>query len=504
LAGAPDALAQPRAKAAQERVAAEQEAAAKLAALKSEFEKRLAEQEAAAKQREADLQIEQAAAVKAAQQNAEDKLAAEQAARQADITRLQQAIDEAKQQQDKRARETPPQVESAGPGVSLYGLVQADYQIRQSSQDQINPDTGLPLNQDRFLIRRARLGVAMKKTYGEGGLELDANTLNGSTLRLLDAHASVLLPGDGAVPLVMGTIGLIKVPFGFEVGQADRSRLFLERSTAARAFFPDEYDVGARVQGGWRFLRYAVAAQNGELLGSGRFAGLDPNHQKDIAGRAGVDAEIAQGIRVSGGVSVLGGTGFHQGSAATKGTVAWVDSNGNGTIDAGELVGNQGNTPAVSSNFSRFAVGGDLQFSIDLPGLGKTTVYGEVYSANDLDRGVVPADPLFTPKGEQAHSFRELGYYAAVTQEIGHHLAAGFRYDYYDPDRDAYRSTMGNVVPRDMGYRTFAIAAALIAPEWGRLILEYDINQNHLGLDNQGNPANLADNAFVLRGEVHF
>jgi hypothetical protein len=55
-----------------------------------------------------------------------------------------------------------------------------------------------------------------------------------------------------------------------------------------------------------------------------------------------------------------------------------------------------------------------------------------------------------------------------------------------------------------MSYRTFAFAAALIAPEWGRLILEYDINRNHLGLDGQGNPANLADNAFVLRGEVHF
>jgi len=505
--GAPDARAQTaRGKAAQQ-LAAEQEAAEKLAALKSDFEKQLAEQEAAAKQREETLRAEQAAAVTAAQKDAEAKLADERAARQADTTRLQQAIDEAKQREEKRAREAPPQVEIAGPGVSLYGLVQADYQIRQSSQDQINPDTGLPLNQDRFLIRRARLGVAMKRTYGEGGLELDANTVNGPTMRLLDAHASAMLPGEGPVPLVMASIGLLKVPFGFEVGQANRGRLFLERSTAAQAFFPDAgegYDLGARIQGGWRFLRYAVVVQNGELLGSGRFAGLDPNHQKDIAGRAGIDTEIVEGIHVSGGVSLLRGTGFHQGTPATKGTVAWIDYNSNGTIDSGELVGIQGSVPGTSTNFSRFAVGGDLQFSINVPRLGRATVYGEVYSANDLDRGVVPADPLSTPKGEQAHSFRELGYYAAVTQELGRHLAVGLRYDFYDPDRDSYRSTMGNVVPRDMSYRTFAFAAALIAPEWGRLILEYDINRNHLGLDGQGNPANLADNAFVLRGEVHF
>jgi hypothetical protein len=167
--------------------------------------------------------------------------------------------------------------------------------------------------------------MAMKRTYGEGGLELDANTVNGPTMRLLDAHASAMLPGEGPVPLVMASIGLLKVPFGFEVGQANRGRLFLERSTAAQAFFPDAgegYDLGARIQGGWRFLRYAVVVQNGELLGSGRFAGLDPNYQKDIAGRAGIDTEIVEGIHVSGGVSLLRGTGFHQGTPATKGTVA--------------------------------------------------------------------------------------------------------------------------------------------------------------------------------------
>lgn len=498
-----------RGRAAQQR-AAQEEAAAQMAAVKEELEKRIAEQEAAAKKREEAMRAELTAAAKAAesaQKDAEDKLAAERAAREADIKRLQAAMDEAEKREEKRVEEARPQVETAGPGVSLHGLVQADYQVRQSSQDQINPDTGLPLNQDRFLIRRARLGVSMKRTYGEGGLELDANTVSGPAVRLLEARASVLLPGDGPVPLVMASIGVLKVPFGFEVGQANHSRLFLERSTVARALFPDAgegYDLGARLQGGWRFLRYAVAVQNGELLGSGRFAGLDPNHQKDIAGRAGVDSDIAEGFHISGGFSVLRGTGFHEGTAATKGSVTWMDYNSNGTVDAGELIGSRGYAPGASSKFSRFAIGGDLQFSMTLPRLGKTTIYGEVYSGNDLDRGVVPADPLSAPKGQQEHSFRELGYYAAITQELGRHLMIGVRYDYYDPDRDSYRSTMGNVVPRDMSYRSLAVAAALIGPEWGRLIAEFDLNRNHLGLDASGNPANMADNVFALRGEVRF
>ena len=35
----------------------------------------------------------------------------------------------------------------------------------------------------------------------------------------------------------MATMGLFKIPFGFEVGQSDRDRLFLERATASARCF---------------------------------------------------------------------------------------------------------------------------------------------------------------------------------------------------------------------------------------------------------------------------
>ena len=54
-----------------------------------------------------------------------------------------------------------------------------------------------------------------------------------------------------------------------------------------------------------------------------------------------------------------------------------------------------------------------------------------------------------------------------------------------------------------MSYSTLAVAAACVAP-WGRLIVEYDHNQNHLGINTSGMPANLADNAVLVRGEVKF
>jgi hypothetical protein len=79
----------------------------------------------------------------------------------------------------------------------------------------------------------------------------------------------------------------------------------------------------------------------------------------------------------------------------------------------------------------------------------------------------------------------------------------GFRFDSYDPDRDSTGSQTGIVVPVSTIYRTWAVAAALQSKA-GRLMVEYDVNRNHNGRDTNGTPANLADNAFTLRGEVRF
>ena len=51
----------------------------------------------------------------------------------------------------------------------------------------------------------------------------------------------------------------------------------MERSTAERALFPGEFDAGARLSGGWQFVRYAVAVQNGEPVGERTWHSRDPN-----------------------------------------------------------------------------------------------------------------------------------------------------------------------------------------------------------------------------------
>jgi hypothetical protein len=398
------------------------------------------------------------------------------------------------------AQQASPTVAAARAGLSLTGFAQNDFAIRQSAQDQLGP-TGAPLNEDRFLIRRARVKAAIDRYWVAGAVEFDGNTVNGPTARILDVEASLKVPpvkGD-PLPIAMGTIGAFKIPFGFEVGQSDRDRLFLERSLSERALFPGEYDLGARIQGGWRFVRYAVAAMNGEPAGEkGGFPYRDPNRAKDYIFRVGVDTPIVNSSWIAGGVSGLWGKGFHPGTPATKPTLQWVDRNADGALQSSEITVVPGTSAVPSQNFTRYGYGLDARLGGSIPHLGPTVVYVEYYKAKNLDRAILPADPIAFGR-----EYRELGYYVALTQDLGSHAAAGIRYDFYNPDADSINQVMGAAIPTAMAYETWSFTAALKAPS-GRLIAEFDLNRNHNGRDMLGMPTNLRDDAFTIRGEVSF
>jgi hypothetical protein len=400
-----------------------------------------------------------------------------------------------------RAAEAPPSVLTARLGLSLTGFMQADWVVHnQASQDQLSP-SGAPLNQTEVFIRRARLRAALERWWVAGLVEFDGNTVNGTQARLIGAEASLKYPGErGAPPILMATIGLFKIPFGFEVGQSDRERLFLERSTAEHGLFPGEYDAGFRLQGAWRFTRYAFAVMDGEPIGEKTgFPLHDPNSAKDFVGRVGIDTPIAPTVWVAGGFSGLSGTGFHPGTPATKSTLQFTDRNGDGVLNGiQEIQVIPGAAATPSQNFPRFGYGADLRLGVNEPSLGATVLWSELYWAKNLDRGVLPADPVAF-----ARDYREFGLYVGLTQDLGPRWQAGFRYDFYNPDADSVNTVAGATKPTALAYQTFAFALALRAAS-GRLIAEYDINRNHNGRDLEGNPVNLPSNDFIIRGEVSF
>lgn len=476
-----------------------------LATVKAQFEERLRAQETEARKREENIRAQSAAELDKVRREAADRAAQERNEWQATAQGLQETVKAASVREDAREQSAAPRVGAFSAGLTLRGYVQSDFQIRQSSEDQLNPTSGRPLNNDRFLVRRARILLDVERTYTEGGIELDGNTVNGPAVGIVGARASVKLPGPGPSdpPLVMLSAGALRIPFGAELTESERERPFMERSTVSRAMFPSEFDLGVRVQGGWRFLRYAVAVMNGEPLNESSFAGLDPNHQKDLMGRLGVDTGRAD-FRVQGGTSVLYGTGFHSGASASKPVLRWTDVDGNGSYSStSETTGTPGAAASESKNFTRFAVNADLALSgtlvPDWGVLGATTVRGEVTWAKNLDRGLIGADP----HGELARDSRELGYSVGITQMVLRYGIVGVRYDFYDPDRDRYVRSSGDLVPSDLSFYSFSFMGGVVVP-WGRLLVQVDLNRNHLGLTSGATPGNLADNAVTARAEVAF
>jgi hypothetical protein len=167
-------------------------------------------------------------------------------------------------------------------------------------------------------------------------------------------------------------------------------------------------------------------------------------------------------------------------------------------LDNGEIEVIPGSAALPSANFSRFGYGADLRLGFNEPSLGSTIFYGEIYWAKNLDRGILPADPV-----SFGRDYREFGAYAGVTQDLGAHATVGVRYDFYNPDADSVNRIMGATLPTAFAYQTVAFAAQW-GSQWGRLVAEFDLNRNQNGRDATGNPINLAADAFYLRGQVGF
>jgi hypothetical protein len=382
-------------------------------------------------------------------------------------------------------------------GLELSGYVQGQYEGSSLSEDQIQQG-GTLRNQDQFAVRRGRITVERRWSHAGLLVELDASTVR-SGVGVRRAHASLRWPSDDPRhPLAELTVGLFDVPFGHELVEPTRQRAFMERSTGSVALFPGEADVGAQVSGAYRFLRYAAALQSGEV--SSDRAGTrrsDPNAAKDLTVRVGAEARPAgERVTISGGVSVLAGTGFHQGKDATKDGIEWRDLNENGSIDTGELMPVPGTAASPSVNFDRWAIGADLAVSVATR-LGKSQLTAELAIASNLDRGLFVADPVAA-----GGDLRHLSLAVAFVQDVGARYFGGVRFDRYDPDLDFFDERSGMLVPTDSSITTISPLLGVHLPWRARLTTQYDVVVDHLARDGLGVPTDLRNDRWTARLQV--
>lgn len=381
-------------------------------------------------------------------------------------------------------------------GLRVGGYIQAQYESNQQSEDQLQQG-GVPLNQNRFLIRRARLRLDHDWEYVRAALELDGNTTRGVTFGIRRAEASLLYRGEAKgsePPLVMVTLGIMDVPFGYELLESSRERPFMERTTGGLALFPTDQDAGVRVSGGISFFRYAVAVMNGEPVDNSGFP-RDPNAAKDVIGRLGVDTKRGA-LSIGGGTSFATGKGFHAGQDAGKNQIVWRDGDQDGNFDPGEVAAVPGSGATPSKNYERWALGLDVEAALETK-LGRSKLYAEGFLAQNYDRGVLPADPIVT-----GVDVREAGAYVAFLQDVTKYGLVGFRAGFYDPNLDTTETRQGRLLPLSQTIWTLSPLVGFTLRGMAKLLFQYDVVLDNLGRDSRGVPADAKNNQATLRLQV--
>jgi hypothetical protein len=306
-----------------------------------------------------------------------------------------------------------------------------------------------------------------------------------------------------APPRVRLGAGLFRAPFLFEVGdQRDAERLFAERSLMAQAFFPGEYDVGAQASADLGWLRVVLAVQNGEPIGSRALPAEDPNAAKDVFGRVVVRSRLGP-VRVEGGLAATWGRGFHAGTQPTEDTFVWRDANEDGLVQLGEIQAVPGAAGTPSENFDRWGLQGDVRAGVRIPPLGDLWLFAEGALAENLDRGVRPADPVFLGRDQRA-----LGAYVGLVQELGRRWLIGFRFDTYRPELDRTELQGGELVRAEEVFDGYSAAVAarfgLADGVPGRAVVDYTHRKDPLGRDAGGRPADLRNDVLIARLQLEF
>ncbi len=380
-------------------------------------------------------------------------------------------------------------------GFFWSGFIQAQYVRNQVSEDQLTPD-GAPLNENQFGVRRGRLRVDRGWENAAATLELDATSIGGVRVGVRRAEASLLYRGENpenVAPALVLTGGITDIPFGAELAESPRDRVFMERSIGSTALFPSEADLGLKLWGNYRFANYAIALVNGEPLQPNGYP-RDPNSAKDIVGRLGTRVQPVDDVVVEGGVSFYDGEGFLPGTPSTKDSILWNDENNNNVVDTGEIYGTTGSPAVPSQSFDRWALGVDLGFSLR-SSFGLTRLQGEAFVGTNLDRGVVPARPV------AGAEVRELGVSGSLVQQVTEYGLVGLRVAYYDPNSDALEQRAGIYSPRNQSYVVLSPVVGFTLPN-ARVVAQYDLVRDYLARDARGVPDDAKNNQLTLRLQV--
>ena len=382
--------------------------------------------------------------------------------------------------------------------LKITGYLQSQYQYIQTAGAQsfaggdfIN---GTNKIYSRFMLRRGRVKFTYEVDNVQFVLQPDL-TEKGIFLR--ETYIKVSDPWLNVASLVSG---LIQVPFGFELVQSSSVRETPERARFNQILFPVERDLGAfiNLQLPKSSFLHGLKFDFGVMNGSAGVASEFDSHKDYVERISYTKTNLDETYSLNIGISNYHG-GYRVGNVKDYNFT---------TLPSGDV---GFDFAADTANYNRVAKrnyrGADIQYSVDLPVLGITTLRAEYIegeqpgtSSSSRSLGSVPSSAIYHRRFN--------GAYFYFIQNIGNsHFQVVAKYDWYDPNTQISGEAIGksgtNTKSGDIRYDTWGFGVNYRLNTHVKLCCYYDIVKNEK-TSLAGYESDIEDNVTTIRLQYRF
>ncbi len=375
--------------------------------------------------------------------------------------------------------------------IKFSGYIQAQYEMYDywgPGGHGFVPSTGVPPITNSFFIRRARVKLMYEPVNGAVFVIQPDYAFDKVTLR--DAYVVLTDRWLQTFKLFMGHFNRTS----YEVEFSSSSRELLERSRMSSILYPQERDLGAKIEADFETkyeipLKFQLAVFNGNY-GEGTL----PNQIRDVDNQKDVMVRTVYSFKFpSKGLGVDVGAHSYLGNTTVLAPGTFSDKN-NVNFEA-----------KLGDSFQKKWFGGELRVYYDF--LGGMSFKGEYLSGVISGEKSTSASPVANNNpGFNFNGIRDFnGYYLTLVKNIGVSHQFAVRFDSWDPNKHLSGDAVS--VVNDLKYDSWSFSWQYFYDDNIKVVAGYSlpINEKSAHPSLKGEYAkDKTDNTFTIRIQAKF
>ena len=386
--------------------------------------------------------------------------------------------------------------------LHFSGYMQPQFQVAQSKGVRSFEGGNFSKNaSNRFMLRRARVKMDYLLPSKDGSVPAALFTFQFEAterdLNIRDVFVRIFEPKSQKLAL---TAGLFARPFGYEVNLSSSYRETPERGRMSQTLMPSERDLGAMVSYEAKkpiLKKLKLKLDAGVFNGQGKSGPAEFDSYKDIISRLTIKPfSLSRAVSLGGGLSLLNG-GWRQ---DTRYRYETKSDGGKTTFVVDSSLEN------IGARAPRRYYGADAQLVLK-HGWGKTEWRGEYWWGTQPGTAATTVNPGEQPEGPTYIRPFDGAFFYYLQNIINPNWELMVKYDWYDPNRLASASDIGNngasLTAADVRYDTWGVGLTRYFTESLKILAYYSFVTNEK-TKLAGYDSDLQDNVFTLRMQMRF